>query len=159
MNALALNFVQGENDAQLSERLPGAPGEVDESRVSAVHDIHIMVAGHKIEAAANPGVFPKKVEELRPLGPRAGIRNVSRQEDSSERRLRLYRRQPAQRLANAFIALRALQTGFHAVIVAASHNVQIGEVGDVHGRAVSAGAAGIPVENRVVQSEFAPEPI
>src|SRR5262249_4022482 len=91
MNALALNFVQSKNDAKFSERQTGAPGQVDECRVGAIHNIHIMVARYKIETAANIGMCWEKVENLSPFRPCTGIRNVSRHENSSERYLRLDR--------------------------------------------------------------------
>src|SRR5262249_37175375 len=147
------------NNAELAERLTRTPRQIETPRIGAVDDVHIVIAGYKRQTGSQLRIVLKKVDELRPFGPRTGIGDIARHQYTIERGQRGYRGELAPSVANAPVTSRAVRTGLHAITVTLADEVKVRQMRHSSDRRFSLRRVGHPIENRAADRELAPEPI
>src|SRR5262245_34937561 len=128
MHVVAVDLIEGEDDAQLPERLAFTPRQCESPRVRAVDDVDVVVAGHEQQSLAQLWVTPEQIEERRPLSSRSRVRDVAGDDDVIEGRLSVNRVELSQRVEHALVALWTGGAGLQAIAVALADQVQVGQV-------------------------------
>ena len=126
MCAIARQRVESENDAQLAQRLAGAPRQVEARRVGAIDDVDVVVAWDQGKPPAQLLAIAQQIDKRRPFGARAGIGDVAGQQDAIERRAFVNGAELAQGIAQRPVAARTLGPGLHPIPVALADDVKVG---------------------------------